>query len=73
LASKEHEMFDDYTKRVEALRREMVFEGPEDAGLDPLAAQEFLVACAHLQLVLCCLERAGIYQERALGQSPYRQ
>jgi hypothetical protein len=66
-------MFDNYAKRVEALRQEMVFEGPGDAGLDPLAAQEFLSACAHLQLALCCLERAGVHQARALAQSPYRQ
>lgn len=66
-------MFDDYARRLDALRREMVFEGPEDAGLDPLAAQEFLSACAHLQLALCCLGRAGIHQARALAQSPYRQ
>jgi hypothetical protein len=66
-------MFDDYLKRLGALRQEMVFEGPLDAGLDPLAAQEFLSACDQLQLAVRCLERAGIHQARALAQSPYRQ
>jgi hypothetical protein len=57
---------DDYAKRVEDMRANMLF-GTDDAGADPFAVAHYLTALGHLELAQRAFQLAMLCQSRGIA------